>query len=190
MKPTAFQKLIAVLFYPLIFVLALLLIFEEWLWEKTLIITRQIAGLPVIKHIEFLFRRLPPYGALAALCIPWLLLLPVKFLAVRLVAHHKPILGVIVLITAKVLGTAVLARVFALTRDQALSIAWFKKLYNLILFLLSWAKEWMRNSKAYQMARIQINDVKEWWRLRRPSFLGKSFRVQLKLKRKNLKKKN
>ena len=190
MQPTAFQKFIALLFYPFIFVLALLLIFEEWLWDKTLAITRKIANLPVIKQIESLFRKLPPYWALIALCLPWLLLLPVKFLAVHLVSHHKPVLGVVILLSAKVVGTAILARVFALTRDAALKIAWFKRLYELILFLLSWAKQWVRNSKAYQLARVQINSIKLWWRLRRPGFLGKHFRVQLKLKRKNFKKKN
>lgn len=190
MKPTAFQKFIALLFYPFIFVLAILLILEEWLWEKTLVLTQKIANLPVVKQIESLFRKLPPYWALVALCLPWLLLLPVKLLAVRLVSHHKPVLGVVVLLSAKVAGTAILARIFALTRDEALKIAWFKKVYESILFLISWAKQWMKNSKAYQMARVQINSIKEWWRLRRPSFLGKHFRVHLKLNRKILKKKN
>lgn len=191
MKPTTrLGKTATILFYPFVFVLALLLILEEWLWFHTLIIMNRIGQLPIIKQIEAFLRGLPTYVALVALCIPWLILLPVKFLAMGLVAHHQPALGLVVLLAAKVIGTAILARLFSLTRDQVLKIVWFKKLYELILRMIAWAKEIMRQSKAYQLAHRQVQQTKLWWQQRRAGILGRFFRSQVRKKKNDLQNKN
>lgn len=191
MKPTTrIGKATHLFFYPFVFILAFLLIFEEWLWFHTLIIMNRIGQLPVIKQIEFFLRSLPTYVALVALCLPWLILLPVKLIAMRLVAHHQPFLGLLVLLSAKVLGTAILARLFSLTRDQVLKIEWFKKLYEFILRMLAWAKGIIRQSKAYQLAHRQILQTKLWWQQRRSGLKGRFFWSQVRKTKKNLQNKN
>lgn len=187
-KPRRLEKTISFFFYPLIFILALLLIFEEWLWGKLLLLTSQMGQWPIIRQTEAKLRQLPKYAALSAIAIPWLLLLPVKFVAVKLVTHHHQFLGLLVLLSAKVIGTAIVARVFSLTRDEALKIIWFKKLYDLILALLHWARNWLQNSTSYKFAHSQIQKIKLRWRQRRATLLGTFFRLQVRRKKNSFKK--
>jgi hypothetical protein len=62
-------------------VLALLILFEEWGWEPLQRLLAYIGELPGFRWMEDVLRRLPPYAALAVFLVPTLLLLPVKLLA-------------------------------------------------------------------------------------------------------------
>jgi hypothetical protein len=170
MKSRHLEKILGLIFYPIIFLLALILIFEEWLWEQVLIFTNFIAN-----------------WSMTLLAIPWLLLLPVKFLAMKLMLHQNKMGGLAVLLAAKILGTAIVARVFTLTRTQVLKISWFKKLYELIIYLLAWAKNWLHQARAYQLARLKILQIKMWWAGRRPGFLSLRFKRQLRRKKNHFK---
>jgi len=189
-QATRFQKIVAFLLYPVVFVLALLLIFEEWLWNEMLALMNHIAKLSFVKQLENFFRGLPTYQALAALALPWFLFLPVKFGAVYLMTNHKPLLGMFLLLAAKAIGTAIIARVFSLTKEQVLQIRWFKKIYELILFLLTWAKTWLQNSKAYQVIHVRITSIRLWFKLRKRSFLSRNFQIQVERRRQSFMKKS
>jgi hypothetical protein len=67
---------------------------------------------------------------LAIFLLPTLLLLPVKLLALWLIGHGKVLGGTLVILTAKVVGTAIVARLFNLTRDTLMQLAWFARLYT------------------------------------------------------------
>jgi hypothetical protein len=182
-----FEKVLGRLFYPIIFVVALFLIFEEWLWKKVLIFMTFLSHWSVVRKIEIYFQGLSGYGALAFLAIPWLMLLPLKFVAMRLMLHHHQLSGLGVLLVAKVLGTAIVARVFTLTRTEVLKIEWFKKLYDFIISLLAWARNWLHQSRAYQMAHFKIMQIKKWWSERRPRFFRLYLKRQLRRKKNHFK---
>lgn len=112
-----------------IVLLALVLLFEEWGWEPLAALLARLARLPFFAWLEQRVRRLPPYAALATFAVPALMLLPVKLLALFLIGRHHALLGVAVLLAAKVAGTAVLARLFALTHDSLMRLAWFARGY-------------------------------------------------------------
>ena len=61
--------------------------------------------------------------------LPALLLLPVKLAALALIVRGKPLLGALVIVVAKLLGTAVVARLFTLTQPALLQMPWFARLY-------------------------------------------------------------
>ncbi len=110
--------------------LALLILFEEWGWDP---LQRALAWLgqwPVLRQIEAAVSRLPSVAALVLLLLPTLLLLPVKLLALWLMARGQPWLGLGVVVLAKLVGTAVLARLFVLTKPALLRLAWFAALYG------------------------------------------------------------
>jgi hypothetical protein len=110
--------------------LALVLLFEEWGWEPLSRMLARLGRLPVFAQIERLIRALPPYAALAVFFVPALLLLPVKILALWLIAKGRAGLGVLVIIAAKLVGTAIVARLFMLTRDSLMRLAWFARWYT------------------------------------------------------------
>jgi hypothetical protein len=111
-------------------VLALLLIFEEWGWEPLARVMGQLARLPLWARIEARIARLPPYLALILFAVPMMLLLPLKLLALYWISRGHALLGIGVVLAAKLLGTAAVARLFALTQPALMQLAWFARLYG------------------------------------------------------------
>ena len=109
--------------------LALLLLFEEWGWEPLQALVGQLARLPLWAWLEGRIARLPPWGAVALFAIPAVALLPIKLLALFLIGRHHAFMGLCVLLGAKVVGTALLARLFTLTQPTLMRLAWFARWY-------------------------------------------------------------
>jgi len=110
-------------------VLALVLLFEEWGWEPLAALLARLARLPLWAWVERRIAALPPWGALAIFAVPALALLPVKLLALFLIGRGHALMGLGVLIGAKLIGTAVLARLFTLTQPALMRFAWFARWY-------------------------------------------------------------
>jgi len=110
--------------------LALVILFEEWGWEPLQALLARIGQWPGFRWIEARIARLPPRWALAVLLLPSLLLLPVKLLALWAISQGHGVLGALVIIGAKVGGTAVVARLFTLTRPALMRMAWFARNYE------------------------------------------------------------
>jgi hypothetical protein len=105
------------------------LIAEEWLWDGMLAATAWLVRLTPVRWIESRIARLPPYAALIAFAIPAIVLLPFKLAAFWLIAKHQAALGAMLFVVAKVVGTALLARIFSLTKPALLTIGWFSRAY-------------------------------------------------------------
>jgi hypothetical protein len=112
-----------------IWLLAAILIFEEWGWEHLAALMAWAGRWPGIRQIERMIRRLPPYGALALFVLPALALLPFKLLALYWLSQGKAALGIGVILAAKLTGTAILARLFSLTQPTLMRLAWFARLF-------------------------------------------------------------
>lgn len=143
---------------------ALLILFEEWGWEP---LRRALSWLTAKLPLRWLERRLsglPPYGALAVLLLPSLLILPLKFAAVWLVAKGRVLLGVGVVVAAKLGGTALLAWLFHLIQPALMRLAWFARLYER---WSAWKAEllaWVRASAVWRSARAIKLRVKRLFR--------------------------
>ena len=111
-------------------VLALLILFEEWGWEPLQRLLARIGELPGFRWMENQLRGLPPYAALAVFLVPTVLLLPVKLLALWFMGQGLVMTGALVIVVAKLVGTAVVARIFTLTRPALLQMPWFARLYD------------------------------------------------------------
>lgn len=104
---------------------ALLILFEEWGWEPLGRLLARLARLPFVAFIERRIALLPPWASLAAFALPALALLPVKIAALWLIARGHALFGLMLIVLAKVAGTALLARLFTLTRPALMRIGWF-----------------------------------------------------------------
>ncbi|WP_067066121.1 hypothetical protein [Roseateles chitosanitabidus] len=134
-------------------VLAIVILFEEWGWEPLQRAMAAIGRLPVFRQLEAAVRRLPPYLALVVFFLPGLLLLPIKVAAVWLMGVGRPGLGLAVIVLAKVLGTAVVARIFALTHPALMTLPWFARLYARWTVWKDGLLAWVRTSAAWRTAR-------------------------------------
>ncbi len=158
------KALIAPLRWLIRVVLAILILFEEWGWEPLRRVFALIAKLPVIRQIEVLLKRLPPRWAFVVLVLPSLLILPIKLAAVWLVAKGHALLGVGVIIAAKLFGTALLAWLFQLIQPALMQLPWFARFY---LRWTAWKADllaWVRASSVWRTARAVKLRVKRLFR--------------------------
>ncbi len=142
---------------------AAVLLFEEWGWEPLARIFARLARLPLWAWIERRIRALSPTGAVLAFGVPMLTLFPVKLLALYLFGRGQTTLGLVLLIGAKLGGTAVLARLFQLTQPALMQLAWFARWYP------RW-KTWkdailveVHNSAVWRAAQDLKRRAKAWW---------------------------
>ena len=135
---------------PLLIALALLFLVESWLWEKTgEVIGRLLLLLPleeVKAKVTVFIRRLSPYQTLGLFIIPALVLLPLKFLALWLLAKGFLFSGVSTIITAKLVGLGVTSFLFTLCKPTLLEIRWIYWLYHKCLY---WREKAHRLVKPY-----------------------------------------
>src|SRR5689334_9213244 len=115
---------------PFVLIAAIIILIEDWLWDDLARLAAAIGRLPVFHQIEMLIAGLPPYAALVFFAVPSLLLVPVKLLALYFISHGHAVFGLLTVIGAKVAGTALVARIFTLTRPRLLRIGWFAWLYE------------------------------------------------------------
>src|SRR5262249_47985679 len=71
--------------------------------------------------------------------IPFILLLPLKFLEVYFIAHRQWLAAGCVLVFAKLLGLGITAFIFEVTRAKLLEMRWFARLYDWFLWAQGWA---------------------------------------------------
>lgn len=116
-----------------VWLIGLVLLFEEWGWERLARMLTWVGRLPGLRWIEGRIRSLPPYAALGLFLVPILSLLPLKLLALYWLGQGHTLLGISVIIAAKVGGTAITARLFMLTQPTLMRLAWFAR----------WFARWM-----------------------------------------------
>jgi hypothetical protein len=128
---------------PLLILLAIVFLIEAWLWRHLEPIVEWIvAWLPlraVKARLAGVIRKLPPAATLIVFVIPVAALFPLKVLGLWLLAHKYWIAAGGVLVFAKLVGVAVTAFVFQVTRPKLLQLRWFRWLYEHVLMGLDWA---------------------------------------------------
>ncbi|MGE8944484.1 hypothetical protein ACO2I3_21480 [Leptospira interrogans] len=134
--------------------LALLLLFEEWGWRPLANLIARLRRFEIWARFENWLTTLPPYGALCAFVLPSCLIFPLKIAAVYLVATGHFLTAVLLLLGAKVAGTAILARIFVLTQPKLMQIGWFASLYNWVMPWKEALFERIRASWAWRYARV------------------------------------
>ncbi len=134
--------------------IAVVIVFEEWGWRPLAAFLAGLAKFGPIARIEALISRLPPYPALAVFALPGLLLLPVKLLALAWIAAGHVVWATLLFIFAKVVGTAVVARIFQLTQPALMQLGWFVKLHDTIMPWKHAVVERVRASRTWRIGRV------------------------------------
>jgi hypothetical protein len=155
------RKILRGLLFPFV---AAVLLFEEWGWEPLAAAFARLARLPLWAWLERKIAQLPPRWALLAFGVPMLTLLPVKLLALFLFGKGQTTLGFVLLLAAKIGGTAVMARLFQLTQPALMQLRWFAAWYP------RW-KNWkdsmlaeVHGTAAWRLGQTLKRSVKAWLR--------------------------
>ena len=147
------------------------ILFEEWIWDRLTRAMQWLGRLPIVRGVEVRIARLGPKAAITLFLVPWLLLLPAKLLAFWLIGTGHAGAGLGVFVAAKLLGTAMLARLFTLTRSALLTIGWFCRLHDWFTAIKQRLYAYLRSLRAVQWvkamaARVRAG-VRAWWRRQR-----------------------
>lgn len=149
--------------------LALVILFEEWGWEPLQRLLGWLARWRAIAWLESRIAALPPYGALALYAVPALSVLPVKLLLLTWIAGGHAVLGTVLIVLVKVLGTAVVARLFYLTKPALMQLGWFASLYARWMRWTGALLAQVRASALWRQARawrLQVRNAITRWRAR------------------------
>jgi len=178
---------------PLWFALAVLFLFEAWLWDRLQPIAgRVVAIIPWGKIKPAFIRmigRLSPQVTLVVFVIPFILLLPIKFLEFWLLAQRQWIAAIAVLASAKLVGLGLTAFIFEATREKLLEMAWFRRLYEFFLWARTWAREKTepvtRELHEWSDQTIQpiVRQLRQWRRMLQPRQAGRLVQRVVRIRR-------
>src|SRR6185503_2524088 len=169
-------------FKPLLILLALVFLFEAWLWEHLRPIVAWVVGLirwdQLKVRLAAAIDGLPPYPTLLVFLIPVVLLFPLKLLGLWMLAHGSWLGAMAVLAIAKVVSMGVTAFIFELTRPKLLQLSWFRWFYEHMLVWLAKAHALVDPVKA----RIR-HALRRWLWLMKPGRPGRFFRRLARIRR-------
>jgi len=178
---------------PLWVLLALVFLFEAWLWEHLRPLVAWVISLIAWDRLKARvagwIEHLPPYATLLVFLVPVILLFPLKLLGLWMLAHGSWLGAMAVLAAAKVISMGVTAFIFDVTRPKLLQLPWFRWLYEHMLVWLAKAhalidpiKTRMREWSARQLAPIRRRMRRLFW-LMRPGRSGRFFRRLARIRR-------
>ena len=142
--------------------LAILLLIEEWLWDVLTSLGRALSHWLHLEHAEEWLRQTTPSIALIAFAIPLMIVAPINLIAFALIANGLILQGILTEILAKLLGTLLVARVFALTKPQLLSFSLINSVYTTITRWLKWAHDKITESAVYRLVKQLKAQFKEY----------------------------
>ncbi len=164
-------------------ILALLFLFEAWLWDRLApIVGRIVAVIPwgrIRPAFVRLVDRLSPQATLVVFVVPFIVLLPLKFLEFWFLAHRQWVAAIAVLVLAKLVGLGVTAFIFEVTKDKLLQMAWFGRLYEFFLWARHWAHEKIMpiTERLREWSRQTVDPVaqrlRRWRRALQPRHAGR-----------------
>lgn len=158
--------------------LALLFLFEAWLWDQLAPIVRAFVGLIPLRRIKAWVRksvgRLSPALTLLVFLIPASLLVPLKLLGLWFLHHHRWVLGTLTFVFAKLVGVGVTAFLFDLTRPKLLQLEWFRSFYELMLRI---------RAAAHELVEPVKREIRRAMRVYAPGNAGRTFRLLRRLRR-------
>jgi hypothetical protein len=164
--------------HPLLVLLAIIFLVEAWLWRRLEPLVEAVVAWfplrPVKAWVAGFVRKLPPAATLIVFVVPAVVLFPLKFVGLWLLAHKYWFSAGMILVLAKLVGLGVTAFVFEVTRPKLLQMAWFRWVYERVLMGLAWAhalvapiRERIRRLLALFRSEQSGRVLRLLWRIRR-----------------------
>jgi hypothetical protein len=149
------------LLHPFLILLALVFLFEAWLW-------RHLA--PIIGWVVALI----PWATFKTRIAAAILLLPLKVVGFWMLAHGFWLGAVMMLTLAKIVSLGVTAFIFDLTRPKLLELPWFRWFYEHMIVWLA---------KAHELVDPIKERIKRTMRAFAPNRAGRTFALLTRIRR-------
>jgi hypothetical protein len=150
---------------PIWVLLAVIFLIEAWLWDHLEpIVARVVELIPLRAFKQWLAERvdtLSPAMTLIVFIVPVIPLFPLKLVGFWLLAHEYWLSAIATILFAKIVGVAILAFVFDVTRSKLLEMRWFEALYDFVIELRAKANELVEPIKR-RVLEILRGDGDRW----------------------------
>lgn len=147
----------------LLSLLAIILIIEEWLWDALTAFGHQLTHWLRLESLERRLSQAQPNAALIAFLIPVMIVMPINLAAFALLAHGLLFQGILLELLAKLLGTLLVARVFALTKPQLLTFGIIATIYSTVTRWLHWAHQKIKDTQTYKLIKTLQASIHTWF---------------------------
>ena len=124
---------------PVMVLAALAILFEDFVWSRITALVAVLARLHLVARLEAWVLTQGRHTTLALFAIPIACLIPIKLTAVWLIATGHVVTGILVIIAAKVTGTAISARLFVIARPKLMTFETFVRFHAVMLRFGAWA---------------------------------------------------
>ncbi|WP_162262454.1 hypothetical protein [Bosea sp. Root483D1] len=164
------KALIKLLLIPLDLVVGLVILLDELVRPLYRPLIAWFASLRLVARLEAAIGRLPPYGALVALAIPFAIVEPLKLLGLLFLARGAFMAGIVTTAIGHLAGFLLVERVYHAGRAQLLTIPWFARIMGWIDAIRQVVIGRIKASAAWQRAVVLVRAVRErlrGFRLRR-----------------------
>lgn len=184
MRPA--RRLRRALVFPFAVAAALWIFAEEFLWRNVDRALAALGRLPVLRAIEGAIARAPAWAAVPMFIVPAVVLLPFKIAALWLIAHGHYLVGLQTFVLAKIVGTALAARIFALCKPTLMALPWFARAHDRVLAWRDAIVARVTDTVGWRWARRHMHALRmrvRAWRARRGGGLLRRFRAMVALRR-------
>ena len=136
---------------------------EEWGWRPLAAWVARLARWAPLARLEGRVRVCSPRIALGLFLVPAVLLFPLKLAALWLIHAGHGMLGVGIIVIAKLLGTALVGRLFVLAEPQLMQFAWLARAIGWwhatklrVKALLAQSAPWQRARRLARRLRVSL----------------------------------
>lgn len=125
---------------------------------------RWLSGLGLFRVIGEAIGRLPPYGALVVLAVPFVIIEPAKAAALWVIATGRAVEGTALLLLAHAMSLLISERIFHAAYRPLMRIGWFAALLGWLFGIRDRAIAWGKQTAVWKVAVGAARGVREWVR--------------------------
>lgn len=140
----------------LLFLTAVVLLCEEWLWDRGTRVLARLGRRPVLRTLEAWARTRPPAQALALFVVPVAVIYPCKMMALIALGAGYVVVGALAFLAAKVIATALFARLYQLTEPALMTYGCLRRGRDRFLRARRFVHHWLNLQPFYRRARYRI----------------------------------
>jgi hypothetical protein len=134
-SPPAARLIGRILMVPATLAVAAYLLLSDLIGPVLAPVIRWLAGLRLFVRLRSLLEALTPYQALVVLAVPFLILEPLKLLALVVIARGHVVTGTAGLVGLHGLSLLSTERLFAVVKPKLLTIRWFAYLWGYVVLI-------------------------------------------------------
>jgi hypothetical protein len=136
--------------------------FEEWVWDNITAAMEKIGRLKIINRFDVFLVKRNPYLLLSLFLFPFFIMIPAKIYGLYLIADGKAVRGILIFVLAKGLITAVITRLFFITKDKLMQIKAFAASYYWVKEKKEWLYAELNKLPVWQAAKRHVAELKRF----------------------------